>query len=453
MRLSLAASVIALAVLAVACGGGGGGGTTPAVVPTSGASTAAPSASPTTLPASSTVSVSAGQSATFAQISNGYAGTITIPQASSGAGSGMTATLQSTLPSTIPAVQSIARTPRSIGVTLIPLVYVALAPSGTMTFASSLSFTFVLPNGTSLAPGSSAYVGFYDPAQGQWQTLLGPGTVNGQTISFGATTGSVTLTAGTTYAFVLFSTAQPIVAATASPTTAPTTAPTTVATSVPTTVPTTAPTASPTPTPSPTPITFNENVVYVGNVDASCTSSTYVNCGVPLVQTVTASQSNGFVGPFTATSSNSSIFTAVTPGSNGQTSIDVHGHAAGTGTLMVTGYGGATASVPVYVTTLSIAFNLNPIAGATAFGYALSGTWGSSAPFYPSFSYPTVASTYSLLNTISMGLAFGNGGMVTPLLTTSVQVLVSNGTINLVNKTVPINVIIGQANSATVSVP
>jgi hypothetical protein len=178
MRLTLAASVIGLAVLVAACGGGGG--TTPPITSTT---TAAPS--PTKLPASSSESVSAGQSATFAQISNGYTGSITIPRANFGTGSALTATLQGSLLSSIPATRSAARAPRSIGVTLVPLVYIVLSPNGTMTFSSTLSFAFVLPNGTSLAPGSSASVSFYDPAVGQWQTLLGPRTVNGQTISFG----------------------------------------------------------------------------------------------------------------------------------------------------------------------------------------------------------------------------------------------------------------------------
>ena len=114
----------------------------------------------------------------------------------------MTATLQGTSAANVPAPQSIARAPRSIGVPLAALGYVVLVPTGTMSFASTFSFTFTLPNGTSLAPGSSAYVGFYDPVQGQWQTLLGPGIVTGQTISFPTITGSVTLTAGTVFAFV-----------------------------------------------------------------------------------------------------------------------------------------------------------------------------------------------------------------------------------------------------------
>ena len=225
MRLAWVASILSLVALLAACGGGG---TTPTAIPTT-TLTPVPA---TTLPASSTVNVSTGQSATFAPINNGYTGTIAFPPVSGDAGSAMTATLQSTLPESIPAPQSTARAPRSIGMTVSPLVYVVLVVSGTASFATSMVFTFTLPRGTSLSPGSSANVGFYDPAQGQWQTLLGPGLVNGQTISFAGITGSVTLTAGTTYAFVLFSTAQPIAAVTPSPST--------------TTPPTTNPTAQPT---------------------------------------------------------------------------------------------------------------------------------------------------------------------------------------------------------------
>src|ERR1039458_2968594 len=126
MRPAIAASFLSLAAFVAACGGGGGGGATPPVsLPT-----AVASAQPSNVSGSSTVNVSTGQMATFAQITSGYSGTVTVPQVSSGGSAVMTATLQATLPSNISAPQAIARAPRSIGASLSALVYVVLVPSG-----------------------------------------------------------------------------------------------------------------------------------------------------------------------------------------------------------------------------------------------------------------------------------------------------------------------------------
>ena len=209
----LGAAFVSLAILC-ACSGGGGG---------TGLSFIAPTPTPVTQPATSSAAVTAGalaQVAMLAQISSGYSGSITVPAASGGAGSVVSATLQSSLPSGIPAPQSIARAPRKIGVNLTALVYVAVVPSTNVSFASTPGFTFSLPPGTSLAAGSAAYVAFFDPAQSSagWGTVLGPGTVSGQTITFAANPAfAQSLTAGATYAYALFSTAQVITVATPTP--------------------------------------------------------------------------------------------------------------------------------------------------------------------------------------------------------------------------------------------
>ena len=202
----LLAVLVSVAFLA-ACGGGGGGSSVPAVT-----NTATPAAT-----SSGTVTAGASaQTATLAQISSGYSGSITVPAVSSGSGSSVTATLENSLPGGVPAPASIARAPQAIGGTITPLVYVAFTVTSTVTFSSTPGFTFTLPAGTSLAAGSSAYVAFYSPSTG-WKSLLGPGSVSGQTITFAAASGSATtLTPGTTYVFCLYSTS------TASPTSTPT---------------------------------------------------------------------------------------------------------------------------------------------------------------------------------------------------------------------------------------
>lgn len=102
------------------------------------------------------------------------------------------------------------RTPLTIGATLSPLLYLTVSSTATVTFGSTPSFSFKLPSGTSLAAGSSAFIAFYDPAQSAtgWLTVLGPGSVSGQIITFPGTTGSFTLKAGATYTFMLFTTNQ-----------------------------------------------------------------------------------------------------------------------------------------------------------------------------------------------------------------------------------------------------
>ncbi|GAC1432663.1 MAG: hypothetical protein NVSMB5_26520 [Candidatus Velthaea sp.] len=205
MRLSLVSSLGVLAILAVGCGGGGSSAPALPGVPLP-AVTAPASTSAVLTPGI------AGATATLAQIDTGYAGTITVPALAAGAGATLTATLQGTLPAGLVAPSQIARAPRGIGVALTPLVYETLVPSAAISFGSTPGLTFTLPTGTSLASGSSAYVALFDPAQSStgWQSFAGPGTVSGQTITFAMVPGTLVLSGGTTYAFVLFSTAKPV---------------------------------------------------------------------------------------------------------------------------------------------------------------------------------------------------------------------------------------------------
>ena len=171
---------------------------------------------------SSSVSIQSGSSsatATLPAISTGHSATVTIPVETSGSAGTLAATLQATLPSGVTAPQSIKRAPAAIGASLSPIVYLTLTSSATVTFNSTPAFTFSLPSNTMLAAGSSAWVAFYDPGQAAtgWQTLLGPGSVNGRAISFAAATNTTILKAGVQYAFLLFTTAQTVALATPSP--------------------------------------------------------------------------------------------------------------------------------------------------------------------------------------------------------------------------------------------
>jgi hypothetical protein len=235
MRFAVVASVISLGALVAACGGGSS--------MSGGPLSSMPS---TSAPAASAVNISAGEPAALPPSSNGYSGTIVVPQPDSGATTGMTALLQDTLPPDVPAPQSVARAPGRIDLALA-LVYVVLHASEGASFGSYPAFTFSLPRGTTIPPGSSAFIAFYDPLQGTWVTIGGPGSAQSQSISFPAFFASVTLKAGTRYLFVLFIARPP------TPTATPTLTPT------PTSTPSPSPTRSPTPSPSPsaTPTTGN----------------------------------------------------------------------------------------------------------------------------------------------------------------------------------------------------
>ena len=137
-----------------------------------------------------------------------------LPAAASGSGAA-TLILANTNP-TGAGLSASARLPKAIGGSLDPLVYVTLTTSSTLTFATWPSFTFLLP-ALSLPPGAALYLG-YDPgnAAGNWSTLAGPAAIANNTVTF-APAGPVTFTAGVTYAFALFATAQVLIAPTPSP--------------------------------------------------------------------------------------------------------------------------------------------------------------------------------------------------------------------------------------------
>jgi subtilisin family serine protease len=220
-----AALVLSASLLLAACGGGGGGSTPSVPI------TPTPVATNTgTLPATSAVSVSAGtaaSTATFATITGGYGGSVTLPGTSS---SGSAALVLSTT-TTGPALAASSRLPKSIGGILNAIEYISLTPSATLTFSSWPTFTFVLPSGSSVASGGSLYLA-YNPGNtaSGWTTLAGPAAVNGTTVTFTpSTTIASTFTSGTVYEFALLSTAE-FLTPSAAPSSTATAAPTAVST-------------------------------------------------------------------------------------------------------------------------------------------------------------------------------------------------------------------------------
>lgn len=218
-----------------------------------------PTATPVTQSSQSVNSgVGTPATATLPVIGSGYAGSVALPGTTSGSGSA-TLDLTSVNP-TGATVQSKTRLPQAIGASsLTPLVFVTLTATATLTFPAWPAFTFDLPASLGVSSGS-LYVAWYNPANGQgWTTLAGPATAAGKNAyTFAAAPGPVTFVAGTTYAFVLFSTTQilTVPTPTPSPTATATATPTASAapTHTPTPTPTSTATATPTPTPTPTAI-------------------------------------------------------------------------------------------------------------------------------------------------------------------------------------------------------
>lgn len=205
--LPLAALLFAFAAIAVTIEGCGGGTTGP--VPSNKFSSA------------SSASVNVGNSPASVSLSesSGYGANVGFPGTSDGSTGSIALNITKTLPSGVSTPASIKRKPKAIGATVTPLVYIVATASANLTFNSSPSFTFGLPAGTTLAAGSSAYVAFWDPSQSAsgWVTLLGPVTVSGNTITFPAESGVLSLKAGTQYVFALFTTSQSVAATLSGP--------------------------------------------------------------------------------------------------------------------------------------------------------------------------------------------------------------------------------------------
>ncbi len=152
----------------------------------------------------------------------------------------MTASLSTTVPVGVPTPYvdrrtSSSRTPAIIGSPApTTLVYLTVSSTGQVGFASAPSFTFTLPSTVTIPTSSTASLFFYDPNAGPagWVTLLSPGTVSGQTVTFPSVQTGVNILANTQYVFALGYTSQPVPTASPAPT----------------------PTASPVPSPTASPV-------------------------------------------------------------------------------------------------------------------------------------------------------------------------------------------------------
>ncbi|MDB5042280.1 MAG: putative subtilase-family protease [Candidatus Eremiobacteraeota bacterium] len=174
-----------------------------------------PSTTPTPNPNGSTKSftvTSTGTSpVTFGTIPGGVGASMTMP-ATTGGSATLTATLTAAPPSGVPTVSDAARRPKSVGGTLMPIAYI--------TMSSSASVSFKLTPGLVATPvgivPTYGYLAVYnpDPTVG-WTAAAGATTKIGSTFTFAPLDAGYTITPGTNFVVAIF--ASPTLVAVAPP--------------------------------------------------------------------------------------------------------------------------------------------------------------------------------------------------------------------------------------------
>jgi hypothetical protein len=253
LRGSLVAfATLTLVALAACTGGTFTPKPAPTATPTSGPTatpTAAPAAVAVNLPLTTTANLTSGATAPPVTLPapSGYAQTVSLP-VSAVAANTTVQVVTSVTPPTASQIPPLSRA-RTSGVrtvlddaNFVATFYTVAYPSSNVTLAGSASQTITFPAGA-LTAGTSYYLAFYDStvANPQWNTIAGPVTASGNTLTFSGTIPTYTLLGGNYYGVAVFS----IAAAGATPPPAP-------VISTPTPSPTPSPKPSPTATPVPT---------------------------------------------------------------------------------------------------------------------------------------------------------------------------------------------------------
>ncbi len=326
-RSLLAAFLVAAAAAVAGCSGGS---STPPPLNTGTATpTPVPTATPPATSASGTLttSTSASTSLTLGPIgSNGNTGTVRA--GASNPATALNVTFSLTQPANVPTPSAFRRMPQSIGganLSFIAWFQVTANPGTTLPSWPGFSFTFGASQ--TLPDPAHSYVAEFDPsnAAAGWTTIEGPASAAGTVFTWTAPAIPVTLTAGNTYTFVLFSTSS------------------TLATPTPTPAPTASPSPSPTPSPTPAP---------PGTLTTSSTQVSMTAAGQ--TAPVNVSESN-YSGTFTAANgaqSCSGIATISPASGNGPSAtFTVTAVAAGNCGYVIADDHGGSVGVAVSVTT------------------------------------------------------------------------------------------------------
>jgi hypothetical protein len=138
----------------------------------------------------------------------GYAGTLDVVGATDGVGSTVSVTASVVPPSVDP--QLVVLQSPSVPNPPIPLIYIGLQPSATISMSALPSFTIQLPPDVPVKGTFS--IGLFDPANpsaGYALGVEGPAVPAGQTLTFVAPTEPVTFRMQQPYAFALYETPSP----------------------------------------------------------------------------------------------------------------------------------------------------------------------------------------------------------------------------------------------------
>jgi hypothetical protein len=202
---------------------------TPGNKPPTAAPTVAPTIAPTATPtaagaASIATSIPLGNGAAFnnAPLSTavpapaGYAQSLSVPLVNAAANTTVAITAGASPPAALTPlgiVRSAAgalRRAASPSSAFSPIFYNSIVPTNNITVAGNISVTQTFPSGT-LVAGTQYYLAFFDTTQATpaWQTIAGPVTASGATLTFSGTVSSVTFVAGKLYGFATFSTTTP----------------------------------------------------------------------------------------------------------------------------------------------------------------------------------------------------------------------------------------------------
>ncbi len=339
MRIIAAALIGTLALSLASCGGGGSTGSAPVPSPAPGLST--------TAAGSASVSYHASEPVKLGPVAPGITATVLIPPATLSLGA-VDVTLTSALPNGVPSPAAARRLVKSIGAGgITALGYITLAAgAGTTTAQPSFAFygnptlSFGLP-ASLVTPSTTAYLGAYDPQVGWF--VAAPGQPLAPSMTFVPTAGGPLLSAGAGYAYALFVAGGPVAA----------------------------PSPSPTPTPPPlfTALVFNPAVVKLGGLAPSpCASSPPVGtlCGpgynaFPVDPGTPAAAVrffplSGAGGTYSATVADVTVAAVTQPflDFDGTELFGVTPLADGATSIRVSGPNGVSATLPVFVTSLSI---------------------------------------------------------------------------------------------------
>jgi len=428
------ALLLASAMQFAACGGGGG---------------AAPSGSPPiAYPARATASVAVSfhQPVHLAvgPVGSGVSAALDVPQATVALGT-LTATLSTDLPTGVLAPASRLRQPRDIGATGIsPLAFVNLTGDAYLAFYGNPSVTFTLP-ASAVKPNTTAYLAGYDPQVGWY--VAGPSRPLATQMAFDQNYGAAIVAPPQSYTYMLFTASGPV----------------------------SAPTAIPSPSPSPvtTSLTLNPATMMLGGLDPK-------TCPSPLPdKTVCSFGFNAFpVDPgttaaavrfdpltgqgtgYTVSAANPALVSLLQPVPNASDGTEIFGVsplAVGKTSVTLHGPNGTTATLPVFVTSLTLVIDATRLPSNTSMdidtGYAAGGGFG----LVGGLRQPGLSggAAYTILNAPAYA-AFGTVPSNTDLSkivygfapATSVRVRVHESARSYTSTT-PVSIVDGQNNTAT----